>query len=181
MWVTDLVLQFDCHDSQPTLGILHAVRYTQSQTTYIDDLTKFTDKISSQSNGELANSSNYPVQYLQHKSLSLPFPACFLHQQFCPMRLLRQAYCHLAVFYLDFNFTKFMKFMVSLTFKLAVCIASDDHKHHCLSSLTVVLLRLSSLTACQCDLIRSYLVLYNEIIVKQSLFCGHIMINPQRR
>ena len=43
-----------------------------------------------------------------------------------------QAYCHLAVFYLDFNFTKFMKFMVSLTFKLAVCVASDDHKHHCL-------------------------------------------------
>ena len=40
--------------------------------------------------------------------------------------------CHLAVFCLDFNFTKFMKFMVSLTFKLAVCVASDDHKHHCL-------------------------------------------------
>ena len=58
MWVTDLVLQFDCHDSQPTLGILHVVRYKQSKTIYIDDLTKFTDKISSQSNGELASSSD---------------------------------------------------------------------------------------------------------------------------
>ena len=49
-----------------------------------------------------------------------------------------QAYCHLAVFYLDFNFrpTKFMKFMLSLTFKLAVCVASDDHK---------------SIIACQCQ------------------------------